>query len=57
MDHSDIKISDYNILDGRNMAAADKLVLESDCIVLVGGYFPTQNAFLKNSIERSAKRL
>lgn len=47
MEHSEIKIPEYNILDGRNMVAADKLVLESDCIVLAGGHVPTQNRFFK----------
>ena len=47
MEHSDIKIPEYDILDARNMADADKLVFDSACIVLAGGHVPTQNRFFE----------
>ena len=47
MEHSGIKLPEYNILDGRNMEDAGDLVPESGCIVLAGGHVPTQNSFFR----------
>lgn len=49
MEHSEIKIPEYTILDGRNVTDAGNLVLDSDCIVLARGHVPTQNRFLEQS--------
>ena len=40
-----ITFSAYRVLDGTNAEDAEKLVAESDFIILAGGHVPTQNAF------------
>ncbi|MGN0294484.1 MAG: Type 1 glutamine amidotransferase-like domain-containing protein [Lachnospiraceae bacterium] len=42
-----LTLSDMIICDSRNEAAADRLIAESDMIILAGGHVPTQNAFFR----------
>lgn len=49
-----VKISEWTLLDRRNMTEAHPLVRQSDLIVLGGGHVPTQHRFFQEMFLREA---